>query len=90
MAAETKAVNVRHDSIQMPFIHERNMGWLRSVGSLKLQVSFAKEPDKRDNILLKRPIILRSLLIESTPYRVCERFKQLMRGMPFIRERYHS
>jgi len=30
------------------------------VGSLKLQVSFAKEPYKRDDILQKRPIILRS------------------------------
>jgi len=26
------------------------MGWLRLVGSLKLQVSFAKEPYTRDNI----------------------------------------
>ena len=34
-----------------------NMGWLRLVGSLKLQVSFAKEPYKRDHILQKRPII---------------------------------
>jgi len=33
------------------------MGWLRLVGSFKLQVSFAKEPYKRDNILQKRPII---------------------------------
>jgi len=32
----------------------RNMGWLRLVGSLKLQVSFAKEPYKRDYILQKR------------------------------------
>ena len=32
-------------------------GWLRLVGSLKLQVSFAKEPYKRDYILQKRPII---------------------------------
>jgi len=31
------------------------MGWLRLVGSLKLQVSFAKEPYKRDNILQERP-----------------------------------
>ena len=31
--------------------------WLRLVGSLKLQVSFAKEPYKRDDILQKRPII---------------------------------
>ena len=43
------------------------MGWLRLVGSLKLQVSFAKEPYKRDDILQKRPIILRSLLIVATP-----------------------
>jgi len=44
------------------------MGWLRLVGSLKLQVSFAKEPCKRDAILQKRPIILRSILIVATPY----------------------
>jgi len=43
------------------------MGWLRSVGSLKWQVSFAKEPYKRDDVLQKRPIILRSLLIAATP-----------------------
>jgi len=35
------------------------MGWLRLVGSLKSKVSFAKEPDKRDEILKKRPLILR-------------------------------
>ena len=45
-----------------------SMRWLRLVGSLKLQVSFAKEPYKRDDILQKRPIILRSLLTEATPY----------------------
>jgi len=39
-----------------------SMGWL----SLKLQVSFAKEPYKRDDILQKRPIIWRSLLIVAT------------------------
>ena len=27
-----------------------NMGWLRLVGSLKIQVSFAKEPYERDDI----------------------------------------
>jgi len=37
------------------------------VGSLKLYVSFAKEP-KIDYILQKRPIILMSLLIVATPY----------------------
>ena len=44
------------------------MGWLRLVGSLKLQVSFANEPYKRDYILQKRPIFLRSLLSVATPY----------------------
>ena len=44
------------------------MGWLRLVGSFKLQVSFAKEPYKRDYILQKRSIIRRSLLIIATPY----------------------
>jgi len=44
------------------------MGWLRLVGSLKLQVSFAKEPNNRDGILQKRPIILRSLLIVAIPH----------------------
>jgi len=34
------------------------MGWLWLVGSIKLYVSFPKEPYKRDNILHKRPIIL--------------------------------
>jgi len=34
------------------------MGWLQRVGSLKLYVSFAKEPHKRDVILQKRPMIL--------------------------------
>ena len=37
---------------------------------LKLQVSFAKEPYKRDDVLHKRPMILRSLLIVATPYRM--------------------
>jgi len=31
-------------------------------------VSFAKETYERDNVVQKRPIILRSLLIEATPY----------------------
>ena len=44
------------------------MRWLRLVRSLKLWVSFAKEPYKRDDILQKRPIILRCLLIVATAY----------------------
>jgi len=47
------------------------MGWLWLVGSLKLQVSFAKEPYKRDDILQRGPIILRSLLTVATPYHTC-------------------
>jgi len=47
-----------------------HMWWLWSVGSIKLWVSFAKEPYKRDNVLQKRPIILSILLIKATPY-VC-------------------
>jgi len=43
------------------------MGWLRLVGSLKLQVSFAKEPIERVDILQKRPIFVRSLLIVAVP-----------------------
>jgi len=55
------------------------MGWLRLVGSLKLRVSCAQEPYKRDDILQKRPIILRTLLILATPYtpyhaRICTTF----------------
>ena len=34
-----------------------DMGWLPLVGSLKLEVSLAKEPYKRKDILHKRPII---------------------------------
>jgi len=37
--------------------HYTRVLWLWSVGSIKLQVSFAKEPWKRDSILQKRPII---------------------------------
>jgi len=50
------------------FLRVINMGWLRLVGSLQLQVSFAKEPYKIGDILQKRPIILRSLLNVTTPY----------------------
>jgi len=34
-----------------------DMGWLRLLGYLKLQVSFAKEPYTRDDILQKIPVI---------------------------------
>ena len=34
-----------------------HIGWLRLVGSMKLKVSSANEPYKRDYILQKRPVI---------------------------------
>ena len=43
-------------------------GWLRLVGSLKIQVSFAEYSLIYRALLQKRPAILRSLLIVSTPY----------------------
>ena len=51
-----------------------HMGWLHLVGSFKIWVSFAKEPYKRDPVLQKRPIILRSLRIEATPYALYDSF----------------
>jgi len=44
------------------------MGWLRLVGSLKLQVAFAENRLFYRAPLQKRPIILRSLPIVATPY----------------------
>ena len=44
------------------------VGWLWLVGTIKLQVSFAKEPYKRDDILQKSPKIWSILLIVATPY----------------------
>jgi len=44
------------------------MGRLRWVGSIKLYVSFAKEPYKRDDILQKRPTIVSILLTVATAY----------------------
>ena len=42
------------------------MWWLRFVGSLKLLVSCAKEPYKRDYILQEKPTTSRGLLIVAT------------------------
>ena len=46
----------------------KRMGWLRLVGSLKLQVSFAEYRLFYRALLQKRPVILRSLLIVATLY----------------------
>ena len=55
-------------SFSIPLLSGSCMGWLRWEGSLKLQVSLAKEPCKKVYILQKRPGILRSVLIVATPY----------------------
>jgi len=47
---------------------QETVGWLQPVDSFKSWVSFSKETCKRDHILQKRPVILRSLLIVVTPY----------------------
>jgi len=44
-------------SIDNPFLSVSFMERLRLVVSLKVHISFAKEPYKRDDILQKRPII---------------------------------
>jgi len=49
-------------------ISQRAMGWLRLVGALKWQVSFAEYCLFCRALLQKRPIIWRSLLIAATPY----------------------
>jgi len=59
-----RQVNVSKSQLPNYFVY--GVGWLRLVGSLKSYVSFAKEPYKIDDILQKRPIILRSLLIVAT------------------------
>ena len=51
-----------------------SMGWLRFVGSSKLQVSFAEYCLFYRALLQKRPIILRRLLILATPYQSSDLF----------------
>jgi len=48
------------------------MGWLQLVGSIKLQVSFAKEPYKRDNILHKETYNLIDPTDRGHPIYVCD------------------
>jgi len=50
-------------------LDDEAMGWLRLVGSVQLQVSFAEYSLFYRALLQKRPIILRSLLIVATPYK---------------------
>ena len=65
-----------HTYIHLVYV---GMGWLRLVGSLKLQVSFAKEPYKRDCILQKRPIILYSA---KETYNILQKRPIILRSLP--------
>ena len=56
LAGRFRATLLLHTTCVRSWCNWSAMGWLRFVGSLKLQVSFAKEPCKRDYILRKRPI----------------------------------
>ena len=49
-----------------------HMVWLRSVGSIKLQVSFAEYRLFYRSLLQQRPIILSILLTKATPYKLRE------------------
>jgi len=60
--------------LQYMFIH--CMGWLRLVGSLKLQVSFAEYYLFYRALLQKKPVILRSLLIQPPTIHVCKLYKK--------------
>ena len=53
--------------VRMQDTFKGTMGWLWSVGSIKLYVSFVKEPCKRDIILQTRAIIVSILLSAATP-----------------------
>ena len=66
---------VRHDSficatwlIHIQAHTHAHMRWLWSVGSIKLYVSFAKEPYKRNNLLQKRSMIESIQLTEAIPH----------------------
>ena len=67
-SCDTTHSHMAHDLCACSSVWVLHMGLLRLVGSWKLYVSFAKEPYKRDYILQKRPIILRSLQVVATPY----------------------
>jgi len=48
-------------------VYVSGMGWLRLVGSFKVQASFVKKPYNKGCILQKGPIISRSLLLVAPP-----------------------
>jgi len=65
--AQNRCTKSNHVTALIIIIGEHSMGWLQLVSSLKLQVSFEKEPYERDFILQKGLTIWRSQLIVATP-----------------------
>ena len=65
MYAEFEWQQMSHGKQDVDVIH---MGWLRLVGTLKAQVSFAEYSLFYRALLQMRPIILRSLQVVATPY----------------------
>ena len=66
------------------------MGWLRLVGSLKLQVSFAEYCLFYRALLQKRPIFLRSLLIVATPECFITSHNTLQHTAPYCTTLHHT
>jgi len=58
-----------------------HMGWLRLVGSIKLEVSFAEYSLFYEALLQQRHILLRSLLIVATPYQYVDVCTSLRVGL---------
>jgi len=61
------------------------MLWLRLVGSLKLEVSFAEYRLFYRALLQKRPVILWSLLIEATPFVQRRQTPRILKKRPVLR-----
>jgi len=62
--------HTQHSYVRVYLYIQIDMGWLRSVGSIKLQVPFAEYRLFYRALVQKRPMILRSLLILASPYRM--------------------
>ena len=74
--------------VSLSLSHTHSMRWLRLVGSLKLHVSFAKESYKRDDILQKRPRIVRSLLVVATLFLFL--FTTVFLSLPHTHTTHHT
>jgi len=48
--------DIYRESTNTAMVFSTDMGWLRLVGSLKLHVSFAKEPYKKETIFCRRDL----------------------------------